>query len=1017
MLERYTFLRVFSVLMIVVLGLSCEEGLPPESGPASLINPLVGTASSPQFSHGNTYPAIAMPMGMTAWTPQTGEWGWIYTHDATEIQGLRATHQPSPWMGDYGQFTLMPMVGKLLTEDSERAADFDHSEEIAHPYYYQVKLKEYDILAEVTPDVRAAMLRFTFPEADSAFIVLDASAGMGEVELIPEKQMIRGLTRVNSGGVPDGFACYFVAQFDHVFEQYGTWGDTEISVNTTAKEGDNVGAFIQFATKEGTVVSVKIGTSFISLEQAQQNLDREIGVKNFAQVRATAEDAWNDKLSAIQIEGATPDQEVTFYTAFYRTLIYPRMFHELDKENKPIHYSPYDGQVHPGVMYVDNGFWDTFRAEFPLLSVLFPNTHTEIVRGLIHSYKEGDWFPKWTSPGYRNVMIGTHTASVIADAYAKGMQNFDVETAYEGMVKDALAMPMSGGRGRTGNEFYTEIGYVPDDKVHEATARTLEFAYGDFCVGQLAKALGKKEEATYFFKSAQNFRNVFDPEVGFMRGRHADGTWRPDFSPIEWGGPFTEGSSWHYSWSVMHDPKSLISLMGGEEAFTAKIDELFEMGPDFEVGSYGREIHEMSEMVAGGMGQYAHGNQPVHHLIYLYNYARQPWKTQKWTREVMDKLYGPGPDGLCGDEDNGQMSAWYIFSALGFYPVSPGVPQYVIGSPLFPKATINVSSGRTFVIEAKNNSKDNRYIQSAQLNGKAYNQNWISHKAIVEGGTLLLVMGPEPNPDWGSAPESVPYSQSDDYSWESLKDKEVSAPVFKQTVSKPMLATAALHFRGKLEVPIATDTEGAEIRYTMDGSRPSATSPLYTGPIELTESATIKAIAMKEGMYKSEMAAANYVRVPNEFTLSHSARWHTNYPAGGELALVDGVRGSRNFHDGKWQGFEGTDLEVTIDLQGERPVKELSVGFLQSQGAWIFFPNQVRFLLSENGKDWRSVADFEIVLNQNQQGAQLKQLTQALEDETARYVKIRIQHPKVAPEWHAGAGGNAWLFMDEIEIK
>lgn len=980
------------------------------------VNPLQGTASSRQFSHGNTYPAIAMPMGMTAWTPQTGESSWIYTYEATAIQGFRATHQPSPWMGDYGQFSLMPLVGRLCTDAVERAAPFDHQEEEALPYYYQVRLKEADILAEMTPDVRAAMLRFTFPATDSACIVLDASAGIGEVEIFPEKRMIRGLSRANSGGVPANFACYFVAEFDQSFEDYGTWQSDSVFMDSKQRSGDGVGAYIQFRAEKGKVVNVKIGTSFISHKQAKQNLDLEIGAKNFAQVRATSEDAWNECLNTVRIEGATEAQQKTFYTAMYRTQLFPRIFHEPGKDQLPIHYSPYDGQIHPGPMYVDNGFWDTFRAEFPLLALLYPNRDAEVIRGLVNAYLEGDWFPKWTSPGYRNTMIGTHTAAVIADAYAKGIRNFNVPTAYEGMVKDALALPMGGGRGRTGNEAYNRLGFVPTDEVHEATARTLEFAYGDFCVGKMAQALGKKEDAAYFFRRANNFRNVYDPEVGFMRGRLADSTWRRDFSPTEWGGPFTEGSAWHYTWSVMHDPQGLIALMGGEVAFAAKIDQLFASPPDFEVGSYRREIHEMTEMVAGNMGQYAHGNQPVHHLIYLYNYARQPWKTQKWAREVMDRLYGPGPDGLCGDEDNGQMSAWYVFSAMGFYPVSPGVSQYVIGSPLFPKMILNLPNGRTFEIIAHNNAAGNRYIQSAKLNGKAYNRNWISHEAISAGGTLAFEMGPAPNESWGSAPESVPYSLSDEFGWEQLRQSTSAAPDLRKTVAPPVMGSAKQHFRKELLVPITCATEGARIHYTLDGSLPTDLSPVYSQPLPLSTSATLRAIAYKPGMYKSELIAFDYIRLPNDFSIRHSVPWSPRYAAGGALALIDGVKGTRKYRDGKWQGFEGTDLVLEIDMKSSREVNSLSAGFLQYPGRRITWPEAVSFALSDNGKNWREVASFNIDPGEQRQGIKLKELTAKVERESARYVRVTMLHPKVAQD-QEGRSGSAWLLMDEITIE
>ncbi len=726
------------------------------------VNPLVGTESSFEVSHGNTYPAIALPWGMNFWSPQTGEMGsgWMYTYQADQLRGIKQTHQPSPWINDYGCFSLMPVVGELHLEESQRASRFSHQEETAQPHYYQVHLQDYDVRVEVTPTERAAMFRITYPQTDSAFLILDAFEGGSQVKIIPEENKIVGYSKFNRGGVPDNFASYFVAVFDQPFQAYGTWRDGTLTGGNPEQTGEHTMGYVQFESEENRPVLVRIASSFISLEQAERNLQQEIGKADFEQVKTQGAARWNQELNKIKVTGSNEEQKTIFYTALYRTLLFPRMFYEYDAQRQIMHYSPFDGKVHEGYLYTDNGFWDTFRAVHPFFTLMFPERSRQIMQSLVNTYREGGWLPSWISPGYRQSMIGAHSASLIADAYTKGIRDFDVETAYEGMLKDATQPAPMAQLGRDGFQEYNQLGYVPYPEYHESTAKTLEYAYDDFCIMQMAKALGKKEDVALYRQRAMNYRNVFDPQTKFMRGRRADGSWLPSFSPKEWGGPFTEGSSWHYTWSVFHDPQGLIDLIGGQEAFVEKLDAVFATPAEFEVGTYGQVIHEMTEMVLGYMGQYAHGNQPIQHMIYLYNYAGAPWKAQHWLRRTMNKLYGPGPDGLCGDEDNGQTSAWFVFSALGFYPVCPGTGQYVIGSPLFDKVDLQLPNGRTFTIEAKGNRLDHPYIQSARLGGKEHTRTWISHEEILKGGTFTFDMGKEPNKSWGTGADAAPYSLS-----------------------------------------------------------------------------------------------------------------------------------------------------------------------------------------------------------------------------------------------------------------
>jgi predicted alpha-1,2-mannosidase len=736
----------------------------PDQPPEVLVNPLVGSQSTFALSNGNTYPAIAVPWGMNFWSPQTGKMGsgWFYNYSEHKIRGIRQTRQPSPWINDYGAFSIMPVTGELKITEDERASWFSHKSETVKPYYYQVYLGDYDVNVELAPTDRAAQFRITYPESENSYFIVDAFFKGSKVVIDQANQRISGFSRNHSGGVPFNFHNYFILEFDKPFRNVHTWKDGELQQNNQQSEGNHVMAIIEFATSKGEQVNVKVASSFISPEQAAINLNREIGTKNFQTTMQEAKDAWNKELSRIKIEGGDLDQHRTFYTALYRTLLFPRKFYEFNENEEMVHYSPYNGEVLPGYMFTDNGFWDTFRAVFPFFTVMYPEMNNQIMKGLVNAYKESGWLPEWASPGHRDCMIGSNSASLIADAYIKGMRDYDIETLYEAILKNADHEGPVTSVGRYGVEYYNTLGFIPYDVgVHENTARTLEYAYADFAVWKLAKALDKpQDDINRFKKQSQYYHNVFDPRVNFMRGRNQDGSFQEPFNEYRWGDAFTEGNSWHYTWAVFHDPAGLADLMGGREAFADKLESMFTTPPYFDFSYYGIQIHEITEMVIANMGQYAHGNQPIQHGIYLFNYVGRPWVAQKWVREVLDRLYTPLPDGLCGDEDNGQTSAWYVFSALGFYPVCPGQPEYVIGSPLFEKATIQLENGNTFVIEAQGNNRDNIYIQSAMLNNTSLEKNWISHEDIQKGGKLVFQMANKPNKQRGTKEEHAPYSMS-----------------------------------------------------------------------------------------------------------------------------------------------------------------------------------------------------------------------------------------------------------------
>ena len=757
--------KVLLTSLLTVASLTAKAAVTPAE-PVDYVSTLVGTESKIELSTGNTYPAVAMPWGMNFWMPQTGKMGngWAYVYSADKIRGFKQTHQPSPWINDYGQFSILPITGKPEFDQDKRASWFSHKAEIATPYYYRVYLADYDVVAELAPTERACAMRFTYPENDKSFVVVDAFDKGSYVKILPEKQMIVGYTTKNSGGVPDNFKNYFVVKFDKPFTYKAAVADGTVGEGNTEATCNHAGAIIGFQTKRGEVVNVQVASSFISEEQALRNLG-ELKDGCFDRIKAEGRKTWNDVLGKIEIEDQNIDHKRTFYSCLYRSVLFPRSFFEYDAQGKVVHYSPYNGKVLPGYMFTDTGFWDTFRCLFPLLNVMYPSMNTKMQEGLVNAYKESGFLPEWASPGHRGCMVGNNSASIVADAYLKGLRGYDAEELWKAVVHGANNVhPTVSSTGRLGHEYYNKLGYVPYDvKINENVARTLEYAYDDWCIYKFGKALGKSEkELKPFLARAYNYKNVFDPETKLMRGRNKDGKFQSPFSPLKWGDAFTEGNSWHYTWSVFHDPQGLINLMGGKQNFNQMLDSVFNVPPLFDDSYYGGVIHEIREMQIMNMGNYAHGNQPIQHMIYLYGYSGQPWKTQYWIREVMDKLYTAHPDGYCGDEDNGQTSAWYVFSAMGFYPVCPGSNQYVLGVPYFDKLTLHLENGKQLTVTAKGNSDDTRYVNAMTLNGETYNHNYLTHDAVMNGGNIVFDMSTTPNTQRGTLAEDVPYSLSNE---------------------------------------------------------------------------------------------------------------------------------------------------------------------------------------------------------------------------------------------------------------
>ncbi|MDN3656865.1 GH92 family glycosyl hydrolase [Ferruginibacter paludis] len=724
------------------------------------VNTLQGTNSKHELTRGNTYPTTALPFGMHTWTPQTGKNGdgWKYQYLKNKIRGFQQAHQCSSWTRDYAVFSFMPMIDQLVVNENDREATFSHANEIAKPNYYKVSFDN-KITTEIAPTERGAHLRFAYPKAKKSYLVLDGYTNISAIKVDPKQNKITGY--VNNGeGFKKGFKNFFVVYFDQPFIKYGTWENRQDKVyaDSATGEGNGFGAYVQF--KAGAKVQLKVASSYISQEQAELNLQQELGAdKTLEQTKTKAAAAWNKSLNKIQVEGGSEADIATFYSCFFRASLFSRKFYEVDKDGKPHYFSPYDGKVHDGYMFTDTGFWDTFRAQFPLNTLLHPTMQGQYMQAMLDAYDQCGWLPSWSFPSEAGSMIGNHAISLFTDAWAKGIHTFDPNAALKAYLHEATNKgPWGPSNGRDGWKEYAQLGYVPYTKYREATAKTLEYAYDDFCGYQLAKLTGNNFYKNIFQRQMYNYKNVYDSTTGFMRGRDSNGLWRPNFDPTEWGGPFTEGNAWHWEWSVFQDIKGLINLMGGDKKFTAKLDAVFTEPNKVNVGSYGGMIHEMTEMVMANMGQYAHGNQPIQHMVYLYNFAGEPWKSQYHAREVMHKLYNATEDGYPGDEDQGQTSSWYVLSALGFYSVTPGTGEYVMGSPLFKKTTINLENGKKFIIEAPLNSNENVYIKSASLNGKVYTKNFLTHSDITNGGVLKLEMADKPEINRGLQEEDKPFS-------------------------------------------------------------------------------------------------------------------------------------------------------------------------------------------------------------------------------------------------------------------
>ncbi|HEX6047303.1 MAG TPA: GH92 family glycosyl hydrolase, partial [Pyrinomonadaceae bacterium] len=883
------------------------------------------------------------------------------------IYGFSHTHLSGTGISDYGDVLLMPTAG---SPDKPYPSRFSHQNEKASPGHYSVRLDNDNIFVELTATTRAGMHRYTFPSTSEANVILDLAH---RDKVLDSGLKVEGATVLGwrrSQAWARNQVVYFAIEFSQPITKHGF---------------DNLKAFFTFDARNGKPILVRVGISAVSSEGALRNLRAEINDWDFDKVRTSAAAAWNAELGKIAVTGGTDAQLTNFYTAIYHAMTAPNVFMDVDGQ-----YLGRDFKIHKSTDFTNYtvfSLWDTFRAAHPLYAIIDTKRTRDFIRTFLTQYEQGGRLPVWElAANETDTMIGYHSVSVIADAVAKGIDGFDLKQAFAAMKHSAELRHYGLGA-------YIDKGFISTEDERESVSKVLEYAYDDWCIAEVARRLGATADYHRYRGRALSYKNVFDPETGFMRPR-TNGGWAEPFDPREVTFSFTEANAWQYTFFVPQDVDGLIDLMGGREKFARKLDDLFAA----ESRTTGREQAD----ITGLIGQYAHGNEPSHHMAYLYNYAGQPWKTQFRVRQIMDQFYKPGPDGLIGNEDCGQMSAWYVLSAAGFYPVTPGSTTYAIGTPLFPEVRFNLENGKSFSVKALGNSI---YIQSATLNGKPYRKSYIDHADLTRGGELVLRMGSRPNKKWGTGPGNEP----------------VSSIIGSTIVPVPVIKSAGQTFKTNLTIDIRSLLRGAAIHYTTDGSEPSDLSPMFTKPFAIDKTTTVKAIAV-DALGQSRVATAKFHQIPHDWKLTLLSRYSSQYPGGGDFAVIDGIRGTTNWSGGAWQGYWGKDFVAVVDLGKTETISKLGAGFLQDAGSWIWMPRRVEFEISLDGQTFTPVLSIpnDVPDGSNPDthvGTIAKDFVKNVTRREARYVRIKAVNFGKIPAWHPGSGGDAWIFVDEIIIE
>jgi predicted alpha-1,2-mannosidase len=953
-------LIILLCLLILPLQVSAQRDL------TRYVNPFIGAGG-----HGHTFPGAIVPFGMVQLSPDTRLTGWDgcsgYHYSDSKIYGFSHTHLSGTGISDYGDILLLPSL-KLAG-----SAAFQHRNESAAPGYYSVKLDDDNILVELTATARTGLHRYTFPRSEDANVIIDLAHRDKVIDSdlrVTSKTTIVGWRRSQAWAKDQ--IVYFAAEFSQPFTSYGP---TDRELRT----------YFRFDTRGGAPLLVKVAISAVDVEGALRNLQAELNHWNFDKVRADAAAAWNAELKKIQVTGGTDAQLTNFYTALYHAMTAPNLFMDVDGRYRGRDFKGHKADDFSN--YTVFSLWDTFRAAHPLYNIIDQKRTRDFIRTFLAQYEQGGRLPVWElAANETDTMIGYHAVSVIADAAAKGISGFDLNKAFEAMKHSAEL------RQQRGLGVYIDQGFIAMEDERESVSKVLEYAYDDWCIAEVARMLGKTADYERYNARAQSYKNMFDSASGFMRPR-SNGNWLEPFDPREVTFGFTEANSWQYTFFAPQDVSGLIALMGGRRQFAEKLDQLFAAKSQ----TTGREQVD----ITGLIGQYAHGNEPSHHMAYLYNYVGQPWKTQSRVRQIMDQFYKPDPDGLIGNEDCGQMSAWYVLSAAGFYPVTPGSTIYVIGSPLFPEARINLENGKSFVVRGVGVSERNVYIQSATLNKKPYTKSFLQHSDLMAGGELVLRMGSQANPNWGTGAGNEPVSR-------------IASP---EIVPVPVIKAAGRTFRGRQEISFAGIAgKPVDIYYTTNGSEPTAKSQRFTKPFLIEADTTVKAFAV-DGDRRSLAVTAKYHHLPHDWKITLLSKYSSQYTGGGDLSLIDGIRGTSNLSDGAWQGYQGKDLIAIVDLGEVQQVSTVAVGFLQDIGSWIWMPRGVDVELSLDGKTFRPAMSITSDVSEKREGAITKEFVKSIPPTSARYLRIRAVNFGKIPAWHPGSGGDAWIFADEIIIE
>ncbi len=936
-----------------------------------LVNPFVGTDG-----HGHTFPGATVPFGMVQLSPDTRVAGWDacagYHYSDSTLLGFSHTHLSGTGIADYGDILFLPLTGMPGAKHRVR---FSHNKESASPGYYRVQLLDEHITAELTATRRVGVHRYTFPKTNQATIQIDLRHGLGPDRVIESWLEFVGENEVEGFRRSEGWAkdqhLYFVARFSKPFKRSGFLSD---SVGSGRKlVGRDVRAFVQFKIASNDPVVVKVALSSVSVEGARKNLDQEMPGWDFDKIRKEAAQLWQKELGKIQVEGGTNEQKRTFYTALYHALIAPNTLSDVDGR-----YRAMNGEIRMAKdfkMYTVFSLWDTFRTEHPLLTIIDQKRSLDFIKSLLEKYNESGILPVWEL--YSNetwTMIGYHAVPVIADAYAKGIRGFDAELALRAMKSSAM-------QDHYGLKYYREHGFISADHENESVSKTLEYAYDDWCIAEMAGLMGKRQEREQYLERSQYYRNLFDPSTGFMRAKR-NGGWAEPFDPVAVTNEYTEANAWQYSFFLPQDIPGLIELHGGKEGLEKKLDEFFFGGS----AMAGRQQSDITGMI----GQYAQGNEPSHHVAYLYNDVGAPWKTQMLVRRVLDSLYTDLPDGLCGNDDCGQMSAWYVMSAMGFYPVTPGKPVYSIGSPLFDKVTLQLETGKKFVMRTRNNSRKNKFIQKISLNGVPSKKLVLNHADLMAGGMIEFEMEAQPVLVWPV--------------------EDIPKPA-RSIVVVPVIKAPSKAFQDSLKVELVTNEKGSDVFYSVGAS---GRFERYSGPFFISQSCSISAFAQRENV-QSKTVEASFSKWQPVGTLTLNTRYSPQYAAGGDQALLDGVWGSTDFHLGGWQGYEQTDLDAVVDLGSVKEIKSVSLRCLQDNNSWIFFPTMVSFEYSTDGRVYSQPVEVANDISPEDSQALVKEFTSGKIIET-RFVRIRAKNLGVCPPWHKGRGEKAWLFADEISI-